>query len=393
MAIFRAIINRWFSKVEPLPPGIYSFKAPRDAPRQYRLHLRLEPDGKGLLLINAATVLHLNPTAAEYAYHLVQKAPGERAARQVSRRYRVRYEKAMQDYAEFREFVESLLEVPDLEPITSLEADRQEPYSAQISAPYRLDCALTYRQLEGHPGGPGSTSKELTTAEWKSILDKAWAAGIPHAIFTGGGEPTLRPDLNELLDHAEQLGMVTGLITDGQRLGDSAYLNTLLQAGLDHTVIVLEPQRDESWESLLSLTYWKDALEADLHIVAHLTINPDNASQAAALLEGLAGTGIHAVSLSASGPSLASVLSAARERAALLGLTLVWDLPVPYADLNPIALETADKRPARGAGRAWLYVQPNGDVLPSSGRDRILGNILRDPWEAIWSQAQRFSQS
>ena len=388
MASLRELISRWFSKVEPLPAGIYSFKAPRDASKQYRLHLRLEPDGRGLLLINAATVLHLNPTAAEYAYHLVQKAPREEAARQVSRRYRVSYEIAMQDYVEFSEFVESLLEVPDLEPISSFETGRQQPYSGRISAPYRLDCALTYRQLESCAGSPGSVFKELTTAEWKSILDKAWAAGIPHVILTGG-EPTLRPDLVELLDHAEQLGMVTGLLTDGQRLGDSAYLDALLQAGLDHTVIVLEPQRDESWETLISLTYWKEALEADLHIVAHLTITPDNAPQAGALLEGLAGTGVHAVSLSASNPSLASVLSAAREHAAVLGLTLVWDLPVPYTDLNPIAIETADESPAPGAGRAWLYVQPNGDVLPARGRDRVLGNILRDPWEAIWVQTNR----
>ena len=33
--------------------------------------------------------------------------------------------------------------------------------------------------------------RELTTDEWGDILDKAWAAGIPHITFTGG-EPTLR---------------------------------------------------------------------------------------------------------------------------------------------------------------------------------------------------------
>jgi MoaA/NifB/PqqE/SkfB family radical SAM enzyme len=40
-----------------------------------------------------------------------------------------------------------------------------------------------------------------------------------------------------------------------------------------------------------------------------------------------------------------------------------------------------------GAGRAWLYVEPDGDVLPSQGIDRLLGNILRDPWSEIWRRA------
>ena len=38
-----------------------------------------------------------------------------------------------------------------------------------------------------------------------------------------------------------------------------------------------------------------------------------------------------------------------------------------------------------GAGRAWLYVEPDGDVLRSQGMPgKILGNILRDNWETIY---------
>jgi len=38
-----------------------------------------------------------------------------------------------------------------------------------------------------------------------------------------------------------------------------------------------------------------------------------------------------------------------------------------------------------GAGKAWLYVEPDGDVLPAQGMaDQILGNILRDEWEKIY---------
>ena len=63
-------------------------QAARRMKSRYRIHLRLQKDGSGILIVNAATVLQLNPTAAEYAYHFI-KGPPEEAARQISARYRV----------------------------------------------------------------------------------------------------------------------------------------------------------------------------------------------------------------------------------------------------------------------------------------------------------------
>ena len=302
-----------FAPVKPLPAGIYTYKAPLDAPLHYRLHLRLEPDGRGVLLVNASTVLHLNATAAEYAYHLVHHTPEDEAAQQIAGRYRVSQTQALQDYKDLVERIETLLLIPDLDPVTYLDFDRHEPYSGRLSAPYRLDCALTYRlpeTVDPESAPESRVDRELSTAEWKTVLNKAWEAGIPHVTFTGG-EPTLREDLVDLLNHAENLGMVTGLLTDGQRLGESEYLDSLLQAGLDHILIVLHPEEEQSWESLASFTYWSNALEADLFIAAHLTLTPENAGQAPAILARLAKSEIHAVSLSASDPSLADALQAA----------------------------------------------------------------------------------
>ena len=41
-----------------------------------------------------------------------------------------------------------------------------------------------------------------------------------------------------------------------------------------------------------------------------------------------------------------------------------------------------------GAGKGWLYVEPDGDVLPAQGINQVLGNIIRDPWELIWDRAK-----
>ncbi len=44
-----------------------------------RVHLRLDPDGTGLLLVNASRVLRLNPTAALMAYLALEETPAPQA--------------------------------------------------------------------------------------------------------------------------------------------------------------------------------------------------------------------------------------------------------------------------------------------------------------------------
>ena len=87
MNIFNRITES-FSKVQPLPAGTHHMQATEDE-KPYRLHLRLHKDGSGLLILNASTVLQLNPTAAEYAFHFIKGTSPEEAAGQVSKRYRV----------------------------------------------------------------------------------------------------------------------------------------------------------------------------------------------------------------------------------------------------------------------------------------------------------------
>ena len=62
---------------------------------------------------------------------------------------------------------------------------------------------------------PLSDTPELTTAQWKEVLDRLRAANIPQVTFTGG-EPTLRADLVELVDAAQWF--VTRLNTNGRLL-------------------------------------------------------------------------------------------------------------------------------------------------------------------------------
>jgi MoaA/NifB/PqqE/SkfB family radical SAM enzyme len=215
----------------------------------------------------------------------------------------------------------------------------------------------------------------MSTEEWQTVLLKAWNAGIPHAVFTGG-EATLRADLPTLTTYAEKLGMVTGLLSDGSRLCDTAYFHELLQAGLDHLFVTLDPAEESGWSCI------RDALPEDIFLAVHITLNHNNAPGLDAALERLVKMGVKTVSLSAGEPGMDETLAAGRKKAAELQMTLVWDVAVPYSSQNPLTLEIPENTP-EGAGQAWLYVEPDGDILPSQGSHTVLGNFLEEPWEKI----------
>ena len=372
--------RRLLTPVEPLPPGIYHYQAPSDAAIPYRLHLRLEPDGSGLLIVNASTILHLNQTAAELAYHLVKQTPEEQLVDEISQRYRVRRERIREDYQQLQDRLYTLIHTPDLDPEMFLDFERTTPHSQKVSAPYRLDCALTYRLLGKYDDSITPTKRvdrELTTVEWCSVFDKAWSFGIPHIILTGG-EPTLREDLPELIAHTEANGQVVGLLSDGLKFNQKDYLQTLLNTGLDHLMFSLQPLDDNSWNAL------NNVLSADLYVTVHHTLTEQNAANTSKILNKLSSSGVKSISITASDPSLQSSLLEYRNQAASLGLSLVWNLPVPYSAFNPIALETQMDNVPSGAKHDWLYIEPDGDVLPAQGINQVLGNILSDPWDTLW---------
>lgn len=373
-----------FNPVEPIPVGVYSYQSTGDSELPYKLHLRVEPDGSGILIINASTILHLNQTAVEYAYYFIDEMKSEDIPALVASRYDVSIGQAERDMKGFLVKVNTLVNTEDLDPVTYLDMERVAPYSQKMSAPYRLDCAITYQvsaQADPSAAPTERVDRELSTEEWKQVLQKTFDAGIPHVIFTGG-EPTLRDDLPDLIATCEELGIVCGLLTDGLKFSDKKYMDVLLKKGLDHIMLLCQSENKDFWKAL------KNLMPDDIAVTVHITLTKGNQDKVSALLEKLAKQDVTSISLSASSPKLADALAAASQKASALNLRLVWDLPVPYSAFNPVAaeLEAGAAAAPEGAGKAWLYVEPDGDVLPAQGVNKVLGNMLTDPWKKIWKQ-------
>lgn len=367
----KQFIDRWFNPPKPLTPGMYASSEAPNAENPHRLHLRIEPGGSGLLIINAATVLHLNQTGTEIAYGLVQGQPSDEIARNLASRYQITTGDAFQDVENFLDRVETLIQTPDLDPVTFLDFEQTEPYSS-ATLPYRLDCALTYRlpdSIDPDLAPHTRAQIELGTQEWKAILADAWQAGVPHVIFTGG-EPLLRTDLVEILQEAENLGMVSGMLTTGLPLLENGMLDQCLMAGLDHILLLLQPDIPASWQVI------ERCLAADLFTTVHLTVTPATMHMAESTLQRLLEMHPGAVSLSQTSPDSSDTLQALRIQVAEAGQRLVWELPVPFGASNPVNLElqigdaAPDHHPA-------LYVEPDGDVCPSQAEPDVLGNLTR----------------
>jgi pyrroloquinoline quinone biosynthesis protein E len=247
---------------------------------------------------------------------------------------------------------------------------------------------------------------EMTTAEWKRVIDEAAAMGMLQIHFSGG-EPTARKDLEELVRHAHAAGLYINLITAGVLL-DEARLQALADAGLDHVQLSFQDSeaaggdriggyaRGHAKKLVIAGLVRKIGLPLTLNFVVHR----HNLHHLEALFDMAVELGAHRAEIAhvqyygwalknraALMPTreqieaAVKVVEAARER--LKGV-LVIDAVVPdyYA-----------KRPKScmgGWGRQFLNVSPSGKVLPchaaetitslsfDSARQRGLAEIWRD---------------
>ena len=106
-----------------------------------------------------------------------------------------------------------------------------------VGLPLWLLAELTYRcPLQcpycSNPLDYAAYQQELSTDEWCRVFDQARQMGAVQLGFSGG-EPLVRQDLEQLVQHAHQLGFYTNLITSGMGLTEHR-IAALKQAGLDY---------------------------------------------------------------------------------------------------------------------------------------------------------------
>lgn len=288
-------------------------------------------------------------------------------------------------------------------------------YAPMMKAPHRMDLMVSAMTKDGFwhcnqqcvhcyaAGQVHADEKELSTEEWKKILDHLREVGVPQVTFTGG-EPTMREDLVELIDHARWF--VTRLNTNGIKL-TADYCRQLKDASLDSMQITFYSCDKEIHNKLVGADRFDavvsgidTALKLGMNISVNTPLCKDNRDYAKTLsfLEGMgvkyvtcsglittgnAGTGVSETQ-QLSVDEIRDILRDAAEFAYSHGMEISFTSP-GWIDQD-FCSEIGIAMPSCGACLSNMAITPSGNVVPCQSwlSDEPLGNILTDEWKTIW---------
>ena len=288
-------------------------------------------------------------------------------------------------------------------------------YAPLMQAPHRMDLMVSAMTKQGswhcnqkcvHCYAAGQTlsdEKELSTDDWKKILDKCRAVGIPQVTFTGG-EPTMREDLFELISYARWF--ISRLNTNGIRL-TTDYCKKLRQAELDSVQITFYSADPEVHNRLVGAARYeetfagiKNALAQGLSVSINTplcTLNKDYVKTLELLHElgviyvtcsGLITTGSAAQApseaLQLESGELEQILRQAVAYCHENGMEIAFTSP-GWLD-EQVFEELNIPSPSCGACLSNMAITPGGNVVPCQSwlSDKPLGNMLTDDWNDIW---------
>lgn len=99
-------------------------------------------------------------------------------------------------------------------------ATRYQSFALELVPGFK--CQLRCRNCYKHDGGNTSDGGDMPSAFVKNTLTQAKECGFAEAVFIGG-EPTLHPDLPELMSFASKIGLTPILCTNGIKLANANY--------------------------------------------------------------------------------------------------------------------------------------------------------------------------
>ena len=289
-------------------------------------------------------------------------------------------------------------------------------YAEYMRAPHRMDLLVSAMTKEGKwncnlscvhcyaCGQKQAGEKELTTKQWKSIIDKCKEALIPQLTFTGG-EPTMRDDLIELIKYARWF--VTRLNTNGVKLTKD-YCERLKKASLDSMQITFYSSDEKIHNELVGTSGYantlagiENALEAGINISINTPLCTLNRNYVDTLkflhskgvmyvtCSGLITTGNAAKSaseeLQLTNEEIREILRESVKYCHENGMEISFTSP-GWVD-DKFCKEIGINTPSCGACLSNMAITPGGNVVPCQSwlSGKPLGSMLSDAWVKIWT--------
>ena len=290
-------------------------------------------------------------------------------------------------------------------------------YAPNMQAPHRMDLMISSMSKNNNwncnqkcihcyaAGQKLSEKEELSTKEWKKVIDICQKECIPQLTFTGG-EPTMRKDLVELIEYSKWF--ITRLNTNGVLLTENL-CKELYEASLDSVQVTLYSNNPEIHNKLVgadnfekTITGIKNAINAGLNVSINTPLCKLNKNYIDTLkfakelgvtyvtCSGLIVTGNakekQSKDTQLSEKELYTILKDAKKYTDDNLMELGFTSPgwVKEDDLRKLNLDI----PTCGACLSNMAIAPNGDVVPCQSwldEKSNLGNILKTKWKKIWN--------
>ncbi|MCS6798884.1 MAG: TIGR04053 family radical SAM/SPASM domain-containing protein [Myxococcota bacterium] len=261
---------------------------------------------------------------------------------------------------------------------------------------------------------------ELDGAEGRRLLEQIRAMGTPLCVLTGG-DPAMRPDLVDLVEHGTRVGLRMALTPSATARVTRELLERLRDAGLDRLALSVDGVHAASHDGLRgvdgSYVRTRALLEAarglGLRLQVNTTLHAGNAHELEALGESLIPLGIELWSVFLIVPTgrarpedvpSPQAVEALLERLAELAARLPFEVKTTAAPMYRRVLLTRRERLRRGLprthasglgrappgindGRGVLFVSHRGEVMPSGLLPIACGDVRREPIERIYRRA------
>jgi len=390
MSLIKTLFDfSFFKRIKPpefIPSGIYHYMRESDG-FYTRFHLRVDPDGSGIFLANASVAARLSKSGVIIAKGLLENENQKKIINNIFKYFKgVSAEKILKDIEQVKAIISNLCLPEDNYPILNLEDAALSPYESRLMAPLRADVPL-------------AEPEKLIL-----IIDRLWEIGIPHInlLVYEKSEPSY---LLRAIEHAEDLGMITGLRARGSDLKQNTLLKDLAMAGIDHITVPFASLNQEVHNALWgeddfpsALDVFSKILELEVCPVGEIPLIESTLKTLSETIVKLSENRVTNISFFAiavpqdtekdkrSGaltanalPQVGAIIEEASHEAQVRYL---WQPPV-LRDFTKSISEQVHIGP-RCSGDVSVRIEPDGSVIPPRGAYRIAGNLLTDTWDKIW---------
>ena len=285
------------------------------------------------------------------------------------------------------------------------------------TAPIGLLAELTHRcPLQcpycSNPLELEAANKELTTAEWQSVLRQAADMGVLQ-LHLSGGEPLVRTDFDQILATATEVGLYSNLITSAAGL-TRARLETLAGLGLKHVQISFQDAAAVNADRLggaknghaKKLEAARHVRELGLALTVNAPIHRQNIDNLAAIIgmaEELGAGRIEVAHVQYYGWALANRAALLPTRAQVTASIAIVDAARARLkgrmQIDFVVPDYYARRPKPcmgGWGSTSMNVTPSGKVLPCHAAESIpdltFDNVRDRPLRDIWLTGAAFQK-